>query len=142
MSNDDLHHLSSRLVVLSARLNRRVRQDTPDLPAAGTRLLSLLDELGTSTIGALARADRCSQPTMSGLIKGLAGKGWVERTPHPADARSSHVALTTSGREALGEARRRNAEVVAADVRAAAIDEAEIAAAVATLERLLQRETG
>ena len=35
------------------------------VPTASLRLLSQVDELGPLTIGALATADRCSQPTMS-----------------------------------------------------------------------------
>lgn len=140
MSNNDLHQLSNELVVLSARLVREVRRHTPDLPAASTRLLSLLDELGPSTIGDLAKADRCSQPTMSGLVKGIDAKGWVRRSAHPQDARSSLVELTERGRAVLGDLRRRNADVV--EQRAAATDLSpdDLSGAVALLSRLLARD--
>ena len=45
--------------------------------------MSLLDELGPSTVSALAQADRCSQPTMTGLVNGLVDKGWLQRDAAP-----------------------------------------------------------
>ena len=48
------HRLSNELVVLAARLVRDVRRRNVDLPAASTRLMSLLDELGPITVGPLA----------------------------------------------------------------------------------------
>jgi DNA-binding MarR family transcriptional regulator len=140
VSNNDVQQLSNELVVLSARLVREVRRHTPDLPAASTRLLSLLDELGPSTIGDLAKADRCSQPTMSGLVKGIGAKGWVTRSAHPQDARSSLVTLTDRGREVLTELRRRNADVVAARARATEVSPDDLSGAVALLSRLLARD--
>ena len=61
VSDHQVRQLSNDLVVLSARLVREVRRNTTDLPAASTRLMSLLDELGPSTVGALA-AGRPVQP--------------------------------------------------------------------------------
>ena len=54
-------------------LVREVRRHKVDIPPANIRLMSLLDELGPSTISALAVADRCSQPTMSGLVNASVG---------------------------------------------------------------------
>ncbi len=61
--------------MLSARLVREVRRHNAELPAATTRLLSLLDELGPSTVSDLAAQDRCSQPTMTGIVNGLVTQG-------------------------------------------------------------------
>lgn len=139
MSNDDLHELSNELVVLCARLIREVRRNIADVPGASTRLLSLLDELGPSGIGALAEADRCSQPTMSGLVKGLVEKGWVSRAPHPDDARASVVDLTVEGRAVLTDLRRRNADLVVRRVTEAGASRDELAAAVTLLHDVLGR---
>jgi len=62
VGNQTVRRLSNDLVVLSARLVREIRRNSVDIPAASTRLMSLLDELGPSTVGALAQADRCSHP--------------------------------------------------------------------------------
>ncbi|SDR72276.1 DNA-binding transcriptional regulator, MarR family [Nocardioides scoriae] len=133
----EVQDLSNELVVLSARLVRVVRRNTTDVPAASTRLLSLLDELGPSAVGALAEADRCSQPTMTGLVKGLVEKGWAARSPHPDDARSSLVALTPAGLEQLAHVRERNAALVAERIRDADLSPQDLATTVAVLRDLV-----
>ena len=137
VSDPQVRRLSNDLVVLSARLVREVRRNNTDLPAASTRLMSLLDELGPSTVSALTAADRCSQPTMTGLVNGLAEKGWVRREPHPDDARSSLVTMTEEGRQKLAAVRRRNAALVAERIEASGRSEEELATAVAVLSDLL-----
>ncbi len=131
--DDDLVRLSNDLVVLSARLVREVRRTTADVSGAGARLLALLDEVGPTGIGRLAELDRCTQPTMSGLVKGLLAKEWVDRRPHPRDARASLIELNAQGREVLAEVRSRNAAMVAERIAASGHTGAELAAAVALL---------
>jgi DNA-binding MarR family transcriptional regulator len=140
VDNQTVRQLSNDLVVLSARLVREIRRNTADLPAASTRLLSMLDELGPSTVGALAQADRCSQPTMTGLVNGLVAKGWVERSSHPDDARRTLVSATTDGRRALSAVRDRNALLVAERIEASGHTPEELATAVAVLSDLLRRD--
>ena len=139
VSNQSLQSLSNDLVVLSARLVREVRRHNAELPAATTRLLSLLDELGPSTVSALAAQDRCSQPTMTGIVNGLVTKGWVRREPHPDDARANIVSMTGAGREQLVAVRRRNAALVAERIAASGRSTQDLATAVAVLSDLLQR---
>lgn len=137
MSNHDVRDLSNELVVLSARLVRVVRRNDVGLPPATSRVLSLLDELGPATVSVLAESDRCSQPTMTNLVKGLAEKGWVERTPHPDDARSTLVGLSDAGRERLTEVRERNAALVAGRTEAAGLSPSDLATTVAVLRELV-----
>jgi DNA-binding MarR family transcriptional regulator len=132
--------LSNDLVVLSARLVREVRRHTADIPAASTRLLSLLDELGPSTVSVLTSADRCSQPTMTGLVNGLVEKGWLQRTPHPGDARSSLVSMTDLGHQQLEAVRHRNAALVAERIEASDHTPEDLATAVSVLSDLLERK--
>jgi DNA-binding MarR family transcriptional regulator len=134
---DAMQSLSNELVVLTARLVRDVRRNNSEVPAASTRLLSLLDELGPSTVGALAAADRCSQPTMTGLVNGLVEKSWLERTPHPEDARSSLVSMTALGRELLAGVRRRNAALVAERIEASGHSADDLATAVSVLSDIV-----
>ena len=140
VSNQSVRQLSNDLVVLSARLVREVRRNHHDVPTATTRLLSLLDELGPSTVGAMAQADRCSQPTMTGHVNALVERGWVQRTPHPDDARSSVVSMTTAGRQMLISVRRRNAALVAERIDASGHTEEELATAVAVLTDVLHHD--
>ncbi len=132
-----MRQLSNDLVVLSARLVREVRRNTTDLHAASIRLMSLLDELGPSTVSALAQADRCSQPTMTGIVNGLVDKGWLRRDPHPDDARSTLVSMTTEGRHKLTAVRGRNADLVAERITSSGRSPEDLATAVAVLSDLL-----
>jgi DNA-binding MarR family transcriptional regulator len=123
----------------AGRLVRAVsRRTSQEIPAATLRLLSQLDELGPLGISQLARADRCSQPTMSAAVVNLTDKGWATKQANPNDARSSLVRITDLGTEVLTEARHKNADVVterlAADPRHTIED---LRSAVALLKHLL-----
>jgi DNA-binding MarR family transcriptional regulator len=134
-----VEELSAELVLTAGRFVRAVtRRTSTDVPTATLRLLSQVDELGPVTIGALASADRCSQPTMSAAVQYLCDRGWGVKAPNPADARSSLVDLTDSGRSVLDEARRERAAVVAARLRLDPHhDVQDLATAVAVLRGLL-----
>ena len=115
-------HPATEIVMYAARLIRQMRREL-DLPAY-LRVLSLLDELGATGISQLATADNCAQPTMSAQIRQMEEDGYVSRRPHPDDARSSLIELTSQGRtelttmrHALGEAAAdRLGDCTAADV--------------------------
>ena len=137
MINRSTRELSNDLVVLSARLVREVRRNNADLATASVRLMSMLDQFGPSTVGWLATADRCSQPTMTGIVNGLAEKGWVQRDPNPDDSRSTLVSMTAEGREKLTAVRDQNAALVARRIAASGRSQKELATAVAVLSDLL-----
>lgn len=139
-----LEELSAELVLYTGRLVRTVTRESVGasvgVPTASLRLLSQVDELGPVTIGALATADRCSQPTMSAGVASLCDRGWAAKQPHPTDARSSLVSLTVAGRAVLEQARRERAAVVATRLRAdPRHDERDLATAVAVLRGLLDQ---
>jgi DNA-binding MarR family transcriptional regulator len=139
VSQGSTERLSGELVVHAGRLVRAVsRGGSHTVPAATLRMLAQVDELGPVSIGRLAEADRCSQPTMSAAVQNLAEKGWAVKRPNPADARSSLVSLTPQGRAVLRDARRQNAAVVADRLRRTpTVDEHDLAAAVALIRALL-----
>jgi DNA-binding MarR family transcriptional regulator len=139
-----VEELSAELVLYTGRLTRAITRQTVGLstrvPTASLRLLSQVDELGPVTIGALATADRCSQPTMSAGVAALVERGWATKQPNPQDARSSLVDLTADGRTVLVQARRERAAVVAARLRSdPRHDERDLATAVAVLRDLLDQ---
>ncbi len=143
-SAPDLEQLSADLVLYLGRLTREITRQsvglTTSVPAASLRLLSQVGELEPVTIGALARADRCSQPTMSAGVAALVERGWAGKRPHPRDARSSLVALTSEGRSVLAQARRERAAVVADRLRAdTRHDERDLATTVSVLRGLLEQ---
>jgi DNA-binding MarR family transcriptional regulator len=135
----ELERLSAELAMYAGRLVRAItRRTAGDVPAASLRLLSQVDELGPVTVGQLALADRCSQPTMSNAVHYLTEKGWAVKQPNPDDARSSLVELTDDGLAVLTRARRRNAAVIAERLRAdREHDLADLTTAVSLIKRLL-----
>jgi DNA-binding MarR family transcriptional regulator len=130
--------LASDLVVHAARLVRAVRREL-ELPA-GTRIISLLDEVGPLGITQLAELDRCSQPTMSAAVAQLVDQGWVTKAPNPADARGTVVTLSDAGRAELARVRRLHGERVAALVDAHPdLTTDDLATAVAVLRGILHQ---
>lgn len=105
------------LVTYAARLVRASRQHIHATPAAGIRVLSLIDEHGPTGVGRLAEYDRTSQPTMSGAVATLVQREWVIKEPDPADARATLITLTDAGRQALSVVRDRSAATVSAAIR-------------------------
>lgn len=134
-----VEELSSDLVVCAARLVRAVRR-AHEQPS-GIRVLSLLDELGPQGISALAAADRCSQPTMSGTVAGLAERGLVTKSAHPDDARATLVGLSPEGRAELARTRRTNGRAVAQRLAAHSRCTQDVATAVAVLRDILDDST-
>ena len=129
--------LSSDLSVYAARLVRLVRRE--HAPTAGTRVLSILDELGPLGVTALAQIDRCSQPTMTGQVRQLVDLGWVTKQPHPTDARSSLVELTDAGRAELARIRRLSAALITERLaRRTDLSTDDLATAVAVLQAVLE----
>jgi DNA-binding MarR family transcriptional regulator len=90
----DLTQLGIDVVVAAARLARLASRDVSVMPHAAMRLLGRLDELGPTRISELAKADRCSQPTMSNLVQRQEELGSVGREADPADSRASLISLT------------------------------------------------
>jgi DNA-binding MarR family transcriptional regulator len=65
------------------------------------RVLWALHDSGPVLMRALSQALGISPRTVTGLIDGLEGDGWVTRTPHPADRRATIIALTPVAQKAL-----------------------------------------
>lgn len=128
--------LAEALTVQAARLVRLARRTHSR--SAGIRVLSILDETGPLGIGALAQADRCSQPTMTGQVKDLAEQGFVAKHPHPDDARSTLVVLTEAGLAELARVRGLNADLVTERLaRRPELDTDDLARAVAVLQAVV-----
>ncbi|QNE19334.1 MarR family transcriptional regulator [Kribbella qitaiheensis] len=134
----DLSKLGVDVVVAAARLTRLASRDVSSLPHAAMRLMGRLDELGPTRISDLAKADRCSQPTMSNLVQRQEENGWVRREPDPADSRASLISLTDAGRSELDQARYEAGAAIAARMsRLAPSDLATLQAAVTVMHSIL-----
>ncbi|GAA0579442.1 MarR family transcriptional regulator [Kribbella sandramycini] len=137
----ELNRLGVDVVVAAARLTRLASRDVSALPHAAMRLLGRLDELGPTRISELAKADRCSQPTMSTLVQRQEEQGWVRREADPADSRASLISLTSAGLAELERARVEAGAAIAARLRQLpARDLATLEDAVAVMHRILTLE--
>jgi DNA-binding MarR family transcriptional regulator len=107
--------VADRLHSAAIHLLRRIRKadEASGLSAARLSALSVLVFGGPTTVGALARAEQVSAPTMSRLVSGLERDGFVVREVDDNDARAVRVRTTPKGRRVLVQGReRRVAELV------------------------------
>jgi DNA-binding MarR family transcriptional regulator len=107
--------VADRLHSASIHLLRRLRKvdEASGLSAARLSALSVLVFGGPTAVGALARAEQVSAPTMSRLVSGLERGGFVVREADEGDARAVRVRATPKGRRVLVRGReRRVAELV------------------------------
>lgn len=136
--DDDRAAIANDLMTVVARLNRLVvaMADFP-LPTAQARLLAVVEQRGSARISDLARADQCSQPTMTVQVRRLEEQGLVTRDPDPADSRAVLISLTHAGEAVLQEVRRVRQEALRPTL--ARMNEAEMNAlrgAVVTLQHV------
>ncbi len=108
-SSPEPHEIAADLHAIAIRLLRRVRQedDASGLTSARLSALSVLVFGGRSTLGALARAERVSLPTMTRIAAALVKARYVKRTIDPDDRRYVYLDPTPRGAELLAEGRRR-----------------------------------
>ena len=107
--------IADRLHSAAIHLLRRVRKvdEATGLSAARLSALSVLVFGEPTTVGALARAEQVSAPTMSRLLSGLERDGYVVREADEGDARAVRVRATAKGTRVLRQGReRRVAELV------------------------------
>jgi DNA-binding MarR family transcriptional regulator len=130
--------LADDLLRSAARLSRWAsRHADLGMPFAQARVLALVEDLGPARVTALAAADDCSQPSMTAQVQRLEADGLVSRTPDPADARATLVALTEEGTMALARIRRSRGAALRPVLDTVAPDEQRLRDAVALLAELL-----
>ncbi len=138
-SESDVGQLSSELRVVLGQLIRRLRAEHR-FPLAQGSVLGRLSREGTSSIGALATAERVRPQSMAQTVSDLEGAGLISRRPDPADGRRTLVELTPEGRRTL-DADRRDREGWLASVIASQLSAAErrqLARAVELLRRIAE----
>ena len=102
--------VADRLHSLAIHLLRRVAREDGHAGVSGPRL-SVLSVLvlggGPRTVGALAKAERVTAPTMTRLVQAMERDGLVKRQDAPHDARAVHITATAAGERILRRARER-----------------------------------
>lgn len=84
-----------------------------DCPAGSAAVLTLLGRHGDMRMSKLAELLAVDMSVTSRHVAHVAERGWIERSPDPADKRSRIVHLTTSGQDRLAELSRRTTELLA-----------------------------
>src|SRR5215471_12863217 len=137
---DPRHTVADRLHSAAIHLLRRLRRqdEAMGLTPARASALSILVFGGPITIGALARAEQVSAPTITRLVVGMQRDGLVRREPDAADGRVVWLHPTPKGTRLLHDGRRRRVAALADDLSALnAADRETLAAAADILERML-----
>ena len=108
-AEEGLVQLFSDLVRLETQLwdliDRRLRRDH-DLQLSWFEPMQVMDRTPDCRVADIAAALSITVGGTSKLVDRIERAGWCQRAPNPADARSSVVALTPTGRRLLTSARR------------------------------------
>ncbi len=132
-TNTSLTDSAAKLRMAIVRTARRLRQEAAaeasGLTPTSTAALATIERHGPLTPSELAEIERVKRPTVTRTLGCLEREGLIERTPDPADGRSSLVSVNGAGRERLRRLRGRKNAYLARRMRDLAADEVE------TLER-------
>ncbi len=134
--------LASRLRMAVTRLHRRMRQQAGgDLTPSQASALAGVDRLGSPTLGALAARESVQPPSMSKVVAGLEGLGYVTRVTDPEDRRVTRLAITPEGTATLRRARSAKTAFLADQLhRLDPVDRAALADLTDLLERLVDMD--
>jgi DNA-binding MarR family transcriptional regulator len=139
---DTASHLSSA-IVRTARVLRQDAAAESGLGAGVTAALATIKRDGPLTPSELAEIERVKRPSMTRTLGCLERQGLIERTPDPADGRSSLVSISEAGRERLALLRRRKSAYLARRLDKLDPEEvATLARAAELLERMREEEQG
>ncbi|HET7444034.1 MAG TPA: MarR family transcriptional regulator [Solirubrobacterales bacterium] len=126
---DTAAKLRMALVRTTRRLRQEAAAETSGLTPTSVSALATVERHGPLTPSELAEIERVQRPTITRTLGCLEREGLVDRTPDPADGRSSLVAVNAAGRERLRRLRGRKNAYLARRMRELTADEVE------TLER-------
>ncbi|MFE1878272.1 MarR family winged helix-turn-helix transcriptional regulator [Streptomyces diastatochromogenes] len=85
----------------------------PECPAGSAAVLTLLGRHGDMRMSKLAELLAVDMSVTSRHVAHVAARGWIERSPDPADKRSRILRLTPTGLEQLDELSRRTTHLLA-----------------------------
>jgi DNA-binding MarR family transcriptional regulator len=129
---------AAKLRMAIVRTARRLRQE-----AAGETNGLTPTSTAALTPSELAGIERVKRPTVTRTLGCLEREGLVDRTPDPADGRSSLVAINADGRERLRRLRGRKNAYLARRMRDLSTDEIEtLERAAEILDRMREGERG
>ena len=128
------------LLLCVGLLRRRLRQVpvTGALTFPETAALGRLDRGGPATAADLARQEQISPQSMGATLAALEERGFIGRSPDPADGRRVIMSITAAGRGVLNNQRNARVEQMARALSAdfTAAEREQLLAAAPLLERL------
>ncbi|WP_055494529.1 MarR family winged helix-turn-helix transcriptional regulator [Streptomyces sp. TP-A0356] len=105
--------LARQLSAISAVKRDLGRILPADCPSGSAAVLTLLGRHGDMRMSKLAELLAVDMSVTSRHVAHVADRGWIERSPDPADKRSRILRLTDPGRAQLDELSRRSTELLA-----------------------------
>ncbi len=138
---DTAAQLRMGIVRTARRLRQEAAAEATGLTPTSLSALATIERHGPLTPSELAKLERVQRPTVTRTLGCLEREGLLERTPDPADGRSSLVSINASGRERLRRLRgRKNAYLARRMREMSAADVATLERAAAILEGMLESE--
>lgn len=111
----DTTETADRLRRSMMRLARILRQeDDDDLTPSLASVLFVLDRHGPLSLGALAKHEHLTKPSVTAIVDKLLRLGLIERTIDAQDRRVAYVSLTAGGRRHVIARRKRRTAWLAA----------------------------
>jgi DNA-binding MarR family transcriptional regulator len=95
--------LARQLSAIGAVKRGLARVMPPECPSAAVAVLALLDQHGSMRMGRLAELLAVDMSVTSRQVAHAAERGWIDRSPDPADRRSRILSLTADGTDKLAE---------------------------------------
>ncbi|MGL5927426.1 MAG: MarR family winged helix-turn-helix transcriptional regulator [Dermatophilaceae bacterium] len=137
MTRAEKDRLTHDLRMACMRISRRVRFESASDVAPHQFSVLVRLESGPHTPKELAEIERVSAPSMTRTVGRLVDAGLVARADDPTDGRQVILSLTTDGRRAIRDIRRRRDQWLATRLARLTDDERVLlAAATALLERV------
>lgn len=90
--------------ILLARLNTALEPTGLTFPRYEALMLLFYSRRGSLPLGKIGDRLQVHRTSVTNLIDGLEGLGYVERTSHPTDRRTTLATITRAGRKAAEEA--------------------------------------
>ncbi len=118
VSAEEALALSDVIARLRRAMRRAARAGDPgaDLSVAQLELLSCLAEAPGARPGQVARMLHLAPTSVTTLVNGLDGRGFIDRVAADDDRRSVSLTLTGAGEEAVGRWQRLNRSILSAAV--------------------------
>lgn len=138
---DSAAQLRLAIVRTARRLRQEAAAEASGLTPTSTAALATIERHGPLTPSELAEIERVKRPSITRTLACLEKDGLIERTPDPADGRSSLVSVNAAGRERLRRLRGRKNAYLARRMRELGAEDVEaLERAAAILDRMREEE--